>query len=324
MVACMINAGMFLQAQERIKQEMLQYSDLNTYLRETFGKKGYKLSLDAGFTCPNRDGTIGTRGCSFCSAGGSGEFAASRRLSIREQIEEAKERIRGKLPKNGEVGYLAYFQAFTNTYAPAEVLRKVYEEAMEAEDVVALSIATRPDCLQPEVVALLEELNRRKPIFVELGLQTMHEGSEERIRRGYPLTVFEDAVQRLSQAGIKVVVHLILGLPYETKEDMLASVSYVCEQPIHGLKLQLLHLLEGTDMGEEYKAMLEEEREKVFACLSMDAYLDMVIECLKIIPPSVVVHRLTGDGPKRILIAPKWSGNKKAVLNALRKKMGDC
>lgn len=296
---------------------MLQYSDLNTYLRETFGKKIYKLSLDAGFTCPNRDGTIGTRGCSFCSAGGSGEFAASRCLSITEQIEVAKERIRGKLPKAGEVGYLAYFQAFTNTYAPVEVLRKVYEEAMLIPEVVAVSIATRPDCLQPEVVALLEELNRRKPIFVELGLQTMHEESATRIRRGYPLAVFEDAVQHLSQVGIKVVVHLILGLPFETKEDMLASVRYVCEQPIHGIKLQLLHLLEGTDMGEEYKAMSEEEREKVFACLSRDAYLDMIVECLKIIPPSVVVHRLTGDGPKRILIAPKWSGNKKAVLNEL-------
>lgn len=296
---------------------MLQYSDLNTDLRETFGKKVYKLSLDAGFTCPNRDGTIDTRGCSFCSAGGSGEFAASRRLSITEQLAEAKERVRAKLPKNGEVGYLAYFQAFTNTYAPVEQLRSIYEEAMEASDVVALSIATRPDCLLPEVVALLEELNRRKPIFVELGLQTMHEESAVRIRRGYPLAVFEDAVQRLSQAGIKVVVHLILGLPYETKEDMLASVRYVCEQPIHGIKLQLLHLLEGTDLGEAYKAMSEEEREKVFACLEMDAYLNLVVECLKVIPPSVVVHRLTGDGPKRILIAPEWSGNKKAVLNAL-------
>ncbi len=303
---------------------MLQYSDLNTYLKETFGKKVYKLSLDAGFTCPNRDGTTDTRGCSFCSAGGSGEFAASRRLSITEQIEEAKERIQKKLPKHGEVRYLAYFQAFTNTYAPVERLRSVYEEAMEAPDVVALSIATRPDCLQPEVVALLEELNRRKPIFVELGLQTMHEESAVRIRRGYPLAVFEDAVQRLSQAGIKVVVHLILGLPYETKADMLASVRYVCEQPIHGIKLQLLHLLEGTDLGEEYKAMSEEERKKVFACLEMETYLDVVTECLKMIPPSVVVHRLTGDGPKRILIAPEWSGNKKAVLNALRKKMGDC
>lgn len=300
---------------------MLQYSDLNTYLKETFGKKVYKLSLDAGFTCPNRDGTIDTRGCSFCSAGGSGEFAASRRLSVTEQIEEAKERIRGKLPKTGEVGYLAYFQAFTNTYAPVEVLRKVYVEAMESPDVVAISIATRPDCLQPEVIALLEELNHRKHVFVELGLQTMHEESAVRIRRGYPLAVFEDAVLRLSQAGIKVIVHLILGLPYETKEDMLASVRYVCEQPIHGIKLQLLHLLEGTDMGEEYKAVPEEEREKVFACLTMDAYLELVVECLKIIPPSVVVHRLTGDGPKRILIAPKWSGNKKAVLNALNMKI---
>lgn len=300
---------------------MLQYRDLNTYLKESFGKKVYKLSLDAGFTCPNRDGTIDTKGCSFCSAGGSGEFAASRQLSIKEQIEEAKERIRGKLPKHGEVGYLAYFQAFSNTYAPVNVLRKVYEEAMEVPEVVALSIATRSDCLQPEIVALLEELNRRKPILVELGLQTMHEESAMRIRRGYSLEIFEDAVQRLSQKGIKVVVHLILGLPFETKEDMLSSVRYVCEQPIHGIKLQLLHLLEGTDMGEEYKAMSEKEREKVFACLSMDAYLDMVVECLKIIPPSVVIHRLTGDGPKRILIAPKWSENKKAVMNALRKKI---
>ena len=300
---------------------MLQYSDLNTYLKDNFGKKVYKLSLDAGFSCPNRDGTIDTRGCSFCSAGGSGEFAASRHLTITEQIEEAKERVREKLPKNGEVGYLAYFQAFTNTYAPVEVLRKVYEEAMDAPGVVALSIATRPDCLQSEIVELLEELNRRKPIFVELGLQTMHEESAVRIRRGYPLAVFEDAVQRLSQAGIKVVVHLILGLPYETKEDMLASVRYICGLPIHGIKLQLLHLLEGTDMGEAFKAMTEEEREKVFACLTMDSYLDLVVECLKIIPPSVVVHRLTGDGPKRILIAPKWSGNKKAVLNALSKKI---
>jgi len=302
---------------------MLQYSDLNTYLKERFGKKVYKLSLDAGFTCPNRDGTIDTRGCSFCSAGGSGEFAASRRLSVTEQIEEAKGRIRGKLPKNGEVGYLAYFQAFTNTYAPVDVLRNVFEEALEAPGVVAISVATRPDCLQPEVVTLLEELNRRKPVFVEMGLQTMHEKSAVHIRRGYSLSVFEDAVQRLSQAGIEIVVHLILGLPYETKEDMLASVRYVCGMPIHGIKLQLLHLLEGTDLGEEYKAMKEEEREKVFACLTMDAYLELVIECLKIIPKSVVVHRLTGDGPKRILIAPKWSGNKKAVLNALQKKLGD-
>lgn len=302
---------------------MLQYSDLNTYLKERFGKKVYKLSLDAGFTCPNRDGTINTRGCSFCSAGGSGEFAASRRLSVTEQLEEAKERIRGKFPKNGEVGYLAYFQAFTNTYAPVDVLRNVFEEALEAPGVVAISVATRPDCLQPEVVTLLEGLNRRKPVFIELGLQTMHEKSAVRIRRGYSLSVFEDAVQRLSQAGIEIVVHLILGLPYETKEDMLASVRYVCGMPIHGIKLQLLHLLEGTDLGEEYKAMQEEEREKVFACHTMDAYLDLVIECLKIIPESVVVHRLTGDGPKRILIAPKWSGNKKAVLNALRKKLGD-
>lgn len=300
---------------------MLQYSDLNTYLKETFGKKVYKLSLDAGFTCPNRDGTIGTRGCSFCSAGGSGEFAASRHLTITEQIEKAKERVREKLPKNGEAGYLAYFQAFTNTYAPVEVLRKVYEEAMDAQGVVALSVATRPDCLQPEIIELLEELNKRKPIFVELGLQTMHEESAVRIRRGYPLEVFEDAVQRLSKAGIKVVVHLILGLPYETKEDMLASVRYVCGLPIHGIKLQLLHLLEGTDMGEEFKAMTEEERENAFSCLTMDAYLELVVECLKIIPPSVVVHRLTGDGPKRILIAPNWSGNKKAVLNALSKKI---
>ena len=300
---------------------MIRYSDLNTYLKECFGKKVYKLSLDAGFTCPNRDGTLDTRGCSFCSAGGSGDFAASRQLSVTEQIQDARARIRGKLPKNGEVGYLAYFQAFTNTYAPVDELRKIYEEAMNAPEVVALSIATRPDCLQPEVVALLEELNRRKPIFVELGLQTMHEESAVRIRRGYSTEVFEDAVRRLSAAGIKVVVHLILGLPYETKEDMLASVRYVCEQPIHGIKLQLLHLLEGTDMGEEYKAMSEEERTKAFACLEMGEYLDMVAECLKIIPPSVVVHRLTGDGPKKILIAPEWSGNKKAVLNALNAKI---
>lgn len=303
---------------------MLEYSDLNTYLKETFGKKVYKLSLDAGFTCPNRDGTIGTRGCSFCSGGGSGEFAASRKLSVTQQIEEAKMRIREKLPKNGEVGYLAYFQAFTNTYAPVEVLKKVYEEALAAPEVVALSVATRPDCLQAEVVELLEKLNREKPVFVELGLQTMHEESAVRIRRGYPLAVFEDAVQRLAGAGIRVVVHLILGLPYETEEDMLASVRYVCEQPIHGIKLQLLHLLEGTDMGEMYKSMSPEEREKIFACLSMEEYLDLVVACLKIIPPSIVVHRLTGDGPKKILIAPEWSGNKKAVLNALRKKMGDC
>lgn len=300
---------------------MLQYYDLNTYLKNTFGKKIYKLSLDAGFTCPNRDGKIGTKGCSFCSAGGSGDFAASRERSVTEQIEEAKQRIRNKLPKSEEVGYLAYFQAFTNTYAPVDVLRKIYEEAMEAPGVVAISVATRPDCLQPEVVALLEELNRKKPVFVELGLQTMHEESAVRIRRGYPLTVFEDAVKRLDKAGVKTVVHLILGLPYETKKDMLESVQYVSRLPIHGVKLQLLHLLEGTDMGEAYKAMSAEEREKTFACLSMDEYLDTVAECLKKIPPTMVIHRLTGDGPKRILIAPQWSGNKKAVLNALTKKI---
>lgn len=311
----------------------MNYTNANTYLTAAFGKKMYRLSLNAGFSCPNRDGTIGNRGCSFCSAGGSGEFAASPLLGITEQLEEAKKQIAKKLPKKSPYGYIAYFQAFTNTYAPVERLREVFTEAMDFPGVEAISIATRPDCLPDEVLDLLAELRKRKPIYVELGLQTIHEKTAERIRRGYPLPVFEEAVRHLSDIGIPVIVHLILGLPDETPEDMLESVRYVsgktcireqnnCGYPVHGLKLQLLHILKGTDLATEYLGMSEEERKQSFPMMSREAYLDMICRCLEIIPKEVVIYRLTGDGDKRLLLAPKWSGDKKGVLNALNKKLG--
>lgn len=287
----------------------MEYYSFNQYLKDTFGCKVYKISINAGFTCPNRDGTLGTRGCIFCSMGGSGDFAESSSLSVTEQIESGKQRVSKKI-KSGK--YIAYFQAFTNTYAPVEVLAEKYCEAINHPDIVGISIATRPDCLGEEVLTLLSEINKIKPVFVELGLQTIHEKTAEYIRRGYPLSVFDNAVKALKAAGINTVVHLIIGLPNESREEMLESVEYACKSGADGIKLQLLHILKGTDLADDYFS-------GKFETLSMEEYLSIIKDCVEIIPKNVVIHRLTGDGPKKDLIAPLWSADKKSVLNALNK-----
>ncbi len=284
---------------------------LNEHLRRTFGCKVYKIALDGGFTCPNRDGRIGTEGCIFCSKGGSGEFAAEASLSVAEQIEQGKRLVSAK-EKDGK--YIAYFQAYTGTYAPVDRLKSLYIEAIKHPDVVALSIATRPDCLPEEVLHLLSELNHIKPVWVELGLQTIHERTASYIRRGYDLNVYDNAVTRLRENGIEVITHMIIGLPGESIEDMLDTVRYICASGATGIKLQLLHILKGTDLEKEYNA----GRVKV---LSEDVYIDILKQCVKLIPKNVVIHRLTGDGDKRILVAPLWSGNKKHVWNRIQNEV---
>lgn len=287
----------------------MEYYSFNQYLKDTFGCKVYKISINAGFTCPNRDGTLGTRGCIFCSRGGSGDFAESSSLSVTEQIESGKQRVSKKI-KSGK--YIAYFQAFTNTYAPIDVLAEKYCEAINHPDIVGISIATRPDCLGEEVLTLLSEINKIKPVFVELGLQTIHEKTAEYIRRGYPLSVYDNAIKALKKAGINTVVHLIIGLPNESREEMLESVEYACKSGADGIKLQLLHILKGTDLADDYLS-------GKFETLSMEEYLSIIKDCVEIIPKNIVIHRLTGDGPKKDLIAPLWSADKKSVLNALNK-----
>lgn len=279
-------------------------------LRARYGCKVYKLSLDAGFTCPNRDGTRGTGGCIFCSQGGSGEFA-EKGVDIKEQLERAKKRIEQK-NKGGK--YIAYFQAFTNTYGPVEKLRALYLAAMEPEEIVELSIATRPDCLSDEIIALLAELNRIKPITIELGLQTIHEATAAYIRRGYPLSAFDDGVRRLKAAGLAVVVHMILGLPGEREQQMLETARYIGESGADGIKIQLLHVLQGTDLAKDYEA-------GKFRCLTFEEYASLLEKCLDILPAEMVIHRLTGDGAKKDLIAPLWSADKKRVLNDLKKRL---
>lgn len=290
----------------------MKYTTLNNYLKERFGEKVYKIALNGGFTCPNRDGSIDTRGCIFCSKGGSGDFAESPDLTITEQIENGKKRLEKKI-KNGK--YIAYFQAFTNTYAPVERLRTIYEEAINHPDIVALSIGTRPDCLGDDVLTLLNELNTIKPIFVELGLQTINEDTAKYIRRGYTLEVYDKAVADLHKIGINVVTHIILGLPNESKEDMLNSVKYACKVT-DGIKLQLLHILKGTDLAKDYE-------QGKFEVLTLEQYTEIIKECVQIIPENVVIHRLTGDGAKKDLIAPLWSADKKTVLNTINRALKD-
>lgn len=289
----------------------MEYLSFNKYLKDKFGQKVYKISLDGGFTCPNRDGKTGTRGCIFCSKGGSGDFAESRDMSITEQIESGKKKVEKKI-KSGK--YIAYFQAFTNTYAPVEILRQKYEEAINHPDIVALSIATRPDCLGDDVLRLLDEINKIKPVFVELGLQTIHQKSAKYIRRGYDLSVYDKAVRDLKKIGVNVVVHVILGLPNESENDMLETVKYVCESGANGIKLQLLHVIDGTDLAKDYEKGL-------FKTLEFDEYVNLIVKCVKIIPKDIVIHRLTGDGAKKDLIAPLWSADKKRVLNAINKAL---
>lgn len=289
----------------------MEYLSFNKYLKDKFGQKVYKISLDGGFTCPNRDGKIDTRGCIFCSKGGSGDFAQNRNLSITEQIESGKKIVEKKI-KSGK--YIAYFQAFTNTYAPVEILRAKYSEAINHPDIVALSIATRPDCLGDNVIELLDEMNKIKPVFVELGLQTIHNDSAKYIRRGYSLEVYNEAVKKLKNIGVNIVVHIILGLPNESEEDMLETVKYVCESGANGIKLQLLHVIDGTDLAKDYEKGL-------FKTLEFDEYVELIAKCVAIIPKNIVIHRLTGDGAKKDLIAPLWSADKKRVLNAINKAL---
>ena len=299
----------------------MNYISLNEYLRDTFGCKVYKVSINGGFTCPNRDGTLDTRGCIFCSGYGSGDFAEDASLSVTEQIERGKKRIEAKMPKkiNAATGvtsnkYIAYFQAFTNTYAPVERLRALYTEAINHPDIVAVSIGTRPDCLPENVLELLAELNQIKPIWIELGLQTIHEKSADYIRRGYDLPVYDKAVEELKSRNIDVITHVILGLPGETREDMLETVRYVGKSGVQGIKLQLLHVIKGTDLEKDYNMGL-------FKCMTMKEYVDLIYDCISVLPKDIVIHRMTGDGAKKTLVAPLWSADKKRVLNTLNKRL---
>ncbi len=286
------------------------YHSLDYELKKRYGEKIYRLALNGGMSCPNRDGSVGTGGCIFCSAGGSGDFAADPSLSVREQIRQARERLKKKRPASR---FIAYFQAYTNTYAPVSRLRSIFLEAIECPEVVLLSIATRPDCLGPEVTALLAELNRIKPVWVELGLQTMHEDTASFIRRGYRLDVYEDAVQRLRACGLEVITHVILGLPGEDRERILQTIRYLNTQDIQGIKLQLLHILKGTDLETIYA-------QTPFPVFSLEEYVQIILSCTELLRPDIVIHRLTGDGPKDLLIAPLWSCSKRHVLNTIHQE----
>lgn len=287
------------------------YYSLDSRLREQFKEKVYKVTLNGGMSCPNRDGTLGSRGCIFCSEGGSGDFAADASLSISRQIDSQISLLQEKRPIQK---YIAYFQAYTNTYAPVTYLRKIFTEAIRHPKIVGLSIGTRPDCLPEEVLDLLEELNSIKPVWIELGLQTIHEKSAAYIRRGYRLECFENAVCNLHRRNIEVIVHTILGLPNETREDMLQTIEYLNGQKIQGIKLQLLHVLKNTDLADDYLA-------GKFQAMNREEYLDLLIECLEHLSPEIVIHRITGDGPKELLIAPLWTGRKREVLNLLHHEM---
>lgn len=285
----------------------MYYHTLNEELQKRFGVKAYKLALDGGFTCPNRDGTRGTRGCIFCSGSGSGEFAADSASTIPQQIEQAKQRIAAKY-RTGK--YIAYFQNFTNTYGSIERMEQLFGAAIRHPEVVALSVATRPDCLPDEVLALLQTLNTQKPVWVELGLQTIHPQSAAYIRRGYDLPVFDDAVKQLKQAGLETIVHQIIGLPGESDAQSIQTARYIGQSGADGIKLHLLHVLRGTDLALDYAA-------GKFQTLTLEHYISLLEWCLQVLPPEVVIHRLTGDGAKRDLIAPLWSADKKRVLNAI-------
>lgn len=284
---------------------------VNQYCREKFGEKLYKLSLNGGFSCPNRDGTLDTRGCIFCSAGGSGDFAPSGTLSIEQQIEEAKSNVSAKYHGNR---YIAYFQAFTNTYAAVERLKELFLPVILRDDIAVLSIATRPDCLGEDVLELLALLNDIKPVWVELGLQSTKADTAQYIRRCYELSVYDAAVNRLNTLGIHVITHVILGLPGEQEEDMLNTVRHVVNLGSSGIKLQLLHVLEGTDLADDYRA-------GKFETMGLDEYIDLLKKCVALLPDDMVVHRLTGDGPKKSLIAPLWTGDKKRVINTLKREL---
>jgi radical SAM protein (TIGR01212 family) len=298
----------------------VNYRSFSDYAAETFGTKVYRLSLSSGCTCPNRDGTIGSGGCTFCSAGGSGDFAAPF-LPIDEQIRRAKLLVDPKFPASvpaDQRRYVGYFQSYTNTYGDPDRLLNLFRETAAHPEIAALSIATRPDCLPDEILDGLEALNKEKPVWIELGLQTIHEKTAERIRRGYRLPVFEDAYRRITARGISVIVHVILGLPGETREDMLETVRYLSGlSPVpSGVKLQLLHILKGTALAREYA-------QHPFPVMTLPEYASLAADCIALLPEETVIHRITGDGPKRLLIAPLWSADKKRVLNTLRRVIAE-
>ena len=288
---------------------MERYFSLNSYLRREFGCKVYKLALDGGFTCPNRDDTLDLRGCIFCSGRGSGDFAVSACDDVYASIERAKQGISSKI-RDGK--FIAYFQSFTGTYAPIERLREIYTSAISHPDIAALSIGTRPDCINDEVLALLDELNKIKPVWIELGLQSIHADTAEYIRRHYPLEVFDEAVRKLKKIGINVIVHMIIGLPNETDQMIYDTAEYIGKSGADGVKFQLLHILEGTDLADDYRKGFFEE-------LTLERYIELLEGCIQRIPADMVIHRMTGDGAKRDLIAPLWSADKKRVLNAINK-----
>ena len=293
----------------------MKHRTISEVLKEQYGQKVLKLSLNAGCTCPTRDGTKGLGGCSFCSQGGSGEFAAPF-VPLKEQIAAAKKRVDGKFPHAmaaEDRSYIAYFQPFSNTYGDFGRLSRLYREVISLPEIRILSLATRPDCLTDEMVCFLSELNREKPVWVELGLQTIHERTAERFGRGYSLDVFEDAFRRLKEAGITVIVHVILGLPGESREDMLDTIRYLAgRQPVpDGIKIQMLQILKGTRLAEEY-------RKEPFPLMSMDEYVQLTAECVRLLPQETVIHRLTGDPPRKLLIAPAWCTDKKQLLNRMR------
>lgn len=286
-----------------------RYYSFNSYLKSKYGCKVYKLSLNMGITCPNRDGSKGYGGCIFCH-GGSGAFAPSSEIDIDNQIELAKQKVLSKTKDNK---FIAYFQAFTNTYAPIDFLRENFYKAINREEIVALSIATRPDCLPDDVIELLCELNKIKPITVELGLQTIHEKTATLINRGYELNEFDDAVKVLKKHGINVVVHIILGLPSEDEEDVLMTIKHLNNLKIDGIKLQLLHVLKDTKLYDMYM-------NNEFKTLDMDEYINLLCKCIENLSPEIIVHRITGDAPKALLVEPEWSADKKKVLNAIRRE----
>ena len=286
-----------------------RYHSMDYDLKELYGEKVYKITLNGGMTCPNRDGKVGHGGCIFCSSAGSGDFAGSATCSITEQLVMGKENLTKKRPVHS---YIAYFQAFTNTYAPVEYLRRIYMEAIQDPDVQILSIATRPDCLPEDILQLLEEINQIKPVWVELGIQTIHPQTATYIRRGYPLEVFEEAVNNLRRRNISVITHTILGLPGENEDMMLETIDYLNKMDIQGIKLQLLHILKGTDLALDYE-------KQPFWSPTMEEYISLLGKCIARLRPDITIHRLTGDGPKELLIAPLWTSQKRTVLNTLHR-----
>lgn len=293
----------------------MNYLSLSEYLKNIYGCKVYKISLQSGCTCPNRDGTLSWGGCIFCSEGGSGDFAAPL-LPIKEQIEHGIKKVEAKLPKGKDHKFIAYFQSYTNTYGDTLKLKKIFQEALEDPRIAALSIGTRPDCLKDDMIGALRELQDKykKSVWVELGLQSIHQKTAEKINRGYPLSVFEDSYRRLKGSGLTVIVHVIIGFPWESENDILETIQYLSglTPVLDGIKLQLLHVLKGTRLGDDYL-------KSPFHVLSLSEYCEILVKCLKLLPKETVVHRLTGDGPKKLLIAPLWSGDKKMVLNTIRK-----